>query len=168
MDAVTVIERVKALAARIAAERGLELVNAELASGPRQPILRVFIDKPGGVTHEDCANISLHLGTLLDVEDFMPHAYTLEVSSPGLERELFQLSEYEARVGSLAKIKTREALAGQRNFRGRIAGINGERIIFHDRTRGLTEIPFASIAKGQLEVDWEEELRRAKERPAQS
>ena len=164
MEATAIIDRVRVLALRVAQERGLELFNVEVASGARQPIVRVFIDKPAGVTHEDCAAVSLHLGTLFDVEDFIPGAYTLEVSSPGLERDLFRLSEYEAHIGSLAKLKTREALAGQRNFRGRIAGVANERIIFHDRTRGLTEIPFALIAKGQLEVDWDEELRRAKER----
>jgi ribosome maturation factor RimP len=160
MDTHAIVERVNALAGRIADERGLELVHTEFASGA----LRVFIDKPSGVTHEDCAAVSLHLGTLLDVEDFIHAAYMLEVSSPGLERELYKLSDYERFTGSLAKLKTRAPRGGQRNFRGRIAGVQAERVIFHDRTKGLVEIPFAEIDKAHLEIDVREELRRAKEK----
>jgi ribosome maturation factor RimP len=75
--------RVREIAGRAATERGLELVHIEVAGGAHAPIVRVFIDKPGGVTHEDCSEVSRHLGTVLDVEDFIPEAYTLEVSSPG-------------------------------------------------------------------------------------
>lgn len=164
MDAKAIEDKVGELVGRIAQERGLEVVRAEFVSGVREGmVLRVFIDKPGGVTHEDCAAISLHLGTLLDVEDFITVAYTLEVSSPGLERELYKLSEYERFAGSLAKLKTDSPLGNQRNFRGRIAGVKDERVLFHDRTKGLVEIPFAIIAKAQLEVDLQEELRRAKD-----
>ena len=73
----------------------LELVHAEVAGPEGHPIVRFFIDKPGGVTHEDCSEVSLHLGTMLDVEDFIHSSYTLEVSSPGLERGLYKLADYE-------------------------------------------------------------------------
>ena len=165
MDANAIAEKVKELAGRAAAERGLELVHAEYARGERSSwVVRVFIDRPGGVTHEDCAAISLRLGALLDVEDFIAAAYTLEVSSPGLERELYSLEDFRRFTGSLAKLKTSVPLGSQRNFRGRVAGVTEERVIFHDRTKGLVEIPFAIIAKTQLEIDLQDELRRAKEK----
>jgi ribosome maturation factor RimP len=97
---------------------------------------------------------------VLDVEDFIQTAYALEISSPGLERELYKLGDYERFAGSLAKLKTDTPLGGQRNFRGRIAGVNENRVIFQDRTKGLVEIPFAMIAKARLEIDLQEELRR--------
>ena len=95
--------RVREVAERAAVERGLELVHVELAGGARAPVVRVFIDKPGGVTHEDCSEVSRHIGTVLDVEDFIPEAYTLEVSSPGLERGLYSLADFERFAGHLAK-----------------------------------------------------------------
>jgi ribosome maturation factor RimP len=156
--------RVREVAERAATERGLELVHVEVAGGARAPIVRVFIDKPGGVTHEDCTEVSRHMGTVLDVEDFIPDAYTLEVSSPGLERGLYKLEEYERFAGRLARAKTRGAIGGQRNFRGRIAGIEGEEILFDDRTSGRVRIPFVEIAKANLEIDVEEEFRIAEER----
>ena len=156
--------RVREVAERAARERGLELVHVEVAGGAQAPIIRVFIDKPEGVTHEDCSEVSRHIGTVLDVEDFIPEAYTLEVSSPGLERGLYSLSDFERFAGKLAKAKTRGAIAGQRNFRGRIAGVEGEEILFDDRTSGRVQIPFAEIAKANLEIDVEEEFRIAEER----
>jgi ribosome maturation factor RimP len=156
--------RVREVAERAATERGLELVHVEVTGGARAPIVRVFIDKPGGVTHEDCTEVSRHMGTVLDVEDFIPDAYTLEVSSPGLERGLYKLEEYERFAGRLARAKTRGAIGGQRNFRGRIAGVEGEEILFDDRTSGSVRIPFAEIAKANLEIDVEEEFRIAEER----
>jgi ribosome maturation factor RimP len=156
--------RVREIAGRAATERGLELVHVEVAGGARAPIVRVFIDKPGGVTHEDCSEVSRHMGTVLDVEDFISDAYTLEVSSPGLERGLYSLADYERFAGRLARAKTRGAIGGQRNFRGRIAGIEGEEILFDDRTSGSVRIPFAEIAKANLEIDVEEEFRVAEER----
>lgn len=159
--------RVREIAGRAATERGLELVHVEVAGGARAPIVRVFIDKPGGVTHEDCSEVSRHMGTVLDVEDFISDAYTLEVSSPGLERGLYSLADYERFAGRLARVKTRGAIGGQRNFRGRIAGIEGEEILFDDRTSGSVRIPFAEIAKANLEIDVEEEFRVAEERERQ-
>lgn len=156
--------RVRGIAGRAATERGLELVHVEFAGGARAPIVRVFIDKPGGVTHEDCSEVSRHIGTVLDVEDFIPDNYTLEVSSPGLERGLYRLADFERFAGKLARAKTRGAIAGQRNFRGRIAGVEGEEILFDDRTSGSVRIPFAEIAKANLEIDVEEEFRIAEER----
>jgi ribosome maturation factor RimP len=159
-------QRVERIAARAAQDRGLELVHVEVAGPSGKPIVRIFIDKPQGVTHEDCSELSLHVGTILDVEDFIPASYTLEVSSPGLERGLYKRADYERFKGQLAKLKTRAPINGQRNFRGRITSVEGEEVLFADRTNGEVRIPLASIAKANLEIDVEEEFRRAKERGA--
>ncbi|HZI20794.1 MAG TPA: ribosome maturation factor RimP [Pyrinomonadaceae bacterium] len=156
--------RVREIAERVAADNGLELVHAELAGGARTPVVRVFIDKPGGVTHEDCSRVSEHVGTVLDVEDFIHSAYTLEVSSPGLERGLYKREDYERFAGRSAKVRTRGAIGGQRNFRGRLLSVEGDSVLFEDKTNGRVSIPLAEIVKANLEIDVEEEFRLAAER----
>lgn len=156
-------ERVRAIAERVALDHGLELVHAEVAGPEGKPIIRIYIDKPAGVTHEDCSQVSLHVGTVLDVEDFIHSAYTLEVSSPGLERGLYKRQDYERFAGHAAKVKSRVAVNGQRNFRGRILGLEGDEVIFEDKTSGRVSVPLDQIVKANLEIDVEEEFRRAKQ-----
>ncbi len=161
MGAGSVEERVREIAERVTIDHGLELVHAELAGPENQPIVRIFIDKPAGVTHEDCSEVSFHVGTILDVEDFIHASYTLEVSSPGLERGLYKRADYERFAGSKVKLRTRRAINGQRNFRGELLGLEGEEVLFEDRTNGRVRIPFDAIAKANLEVDVEAEFRKA-------
>ncbi len=161
MGAGSIEERVQAIAERVAIDHGLELVHAEVAGPDNRPVVRIFIDKPNGVTHQDCSEMSLHVGTVLDVEDFIHASYTLEVSSPGLERGLYKRPDYERFAGSLARLRTRRPLNGQRNFRGRLLGIEGEDVLFDDRTSGSVKIPFDSIAKANLEMDVNAEFKRA-------
>src|ERR1051325_2844799 len=162
MGTSSIDERVQNIAERVAIDHGLELVHVEVAGPDNKPIVRVFIDKPNGITHEDCAEVSHHIGTILDVEDFIHASYTLEVSSPGLERGLYKRDDYERFAGSLVKIKTRNPVKGQRNFRGRLLGIHGDEISIEDRTNGRVTVPFASVSKANLELNIEEELRRGK------
>ena len=164
MESRSVAERVREIAEQAAIDQGVELVHAEVAGPEGGPIVRVFIDKPNGVTHEDCSAVSLQLGTVLDVEDFIHSAYTLEVSSPGLERGLYKRADYERFTGRQAKIKARASIKGQRNFRGRIAGVDGNTVIFEDRTSGRLEIPVDEIVKANLEIDVDSEFRMARER----
>ena len=166
MDSRSVEERVRQLAEQAAIDHGLELVHAEVAGPDNRPVVRVFIDKPGGVTHDDCSDVSEQLGTVLDVEDFIHAAYTLEVSSPGLERGLYRKADYERFAGSAAKIKSRVPVNGQRNFRGTIIGVDDEQVIVEDRVSGRVRIPFDDIVKANLEIDVEREFRLAKEREA--
>ena len=156
----SIAERVQELAERVAIDHGLELVHAEVAGPENKPIVRVFIDKPHGVTHDDCSDVSLHLGTILEVEDFIHASYTLAVSSPGLERGLYKRADYERFAGSDAKLKTRQPIEGQRNFRGRILGVDENDVLFEDRTNGRVRIPFDIITRANLEVDLSQELRR--------
>jgi ribosome maturation factor RimP len=160
----SIAERVREIAERVCIDHGLELVHAETAGPEGKPILRIYIDKPEGVTHEDCAAVSLHMGTILDVEDFIHSPYTLEVSSPGLERGLYKRADYERFAGSAAKLRANRAINGQRNFRGLIIGIEGDDVVFEDKTSGRVRIPLDAVAKANLEIDVEAEFRRAKER----
>ena len=157
----SIADKVQEIAERVAVDHGLELVHTEVAGPENKPIVRVFIDKPQGVTHDDCSEMSLHLGTILDVEDFIHASYTLEVSSPGLERGLYKLADFERFAGSDARIKTRQPIAGQRNFRGRLLGVERDEVLFDDRTSGQVKIPLNIITKANLEVDVSQELRRS-------
>lgn len=153
-------ERIREIAAKAAEKNNLEFVHAQIAGSNKNLTIQIFIDKPGGVTHEDCSTVSREVEAVFDSEDFIPTAYTLEVSSPGLERELYNLNDFERFVGSLAKVKTNSAIDGQKNFRGRISGIENDEIVFEDKTKGTVSFPFSAVAKANLEIDLEEELKR--------
>ena len=121
------VDRVRQIAERVAASSGLEIVDVEILGGGKARMLRVFLDKPAagadplaGVTHEDCANFSREFGTILDVEDAMPGSYTLEVSSPGLDRKLVKPADFTRFTGSRVKLMTRQAVDNNRHFEGRL------------------------------------------------
>src|SRR6184192_402439 len=146
METASVADRIREIAEQAAIDHGLEMVHTEVAGPENSPIVRVFIDKPRGATHEDCSGVSTQIGTVLDVEDFIHAAYTLEVSSPGIERGLYTPADYERFAGSYAKIKARVPVDGQRNFRGRIIGVDNGKVILDDRTRGRVALPIADVA----------------------
>ncbi len=119
------LDKIRAIAERVSATHGVELVEAELRGGGKARMLRVTIDRPEGVTHEDCANVSRDLSTVLDVEDAVPGGpYTLEVSSPGLDRKLLKAEDYARFTGSRVKVMTREPVNGNRHFVGRLESFN--------------------------------------------
>jgi ribosome maturation factor RimP len=122
-------EQVHAIAERVASSSGLEVVEVELRGGGKSRMLRVFLDKPAGVTHEDCAQFSREFGTILDVEDVIPGgSYVLEVSSPGLDRKLVKAADYERFAGSKVKLMTREPVNGNRHFEGRLESFRDGRL----------------------------------------
>jgi ribosome maturation factor RimP len=122
-------DRVRAIAERVAATSGLEVVEIELRGGGKSRMLRVFLDKPAGVTHEDCALFSREIGTILDVEDVVPGgSYVLEVSSPGLDRKLNRAADYERFAGSKVKLMTRQPVNGNRHFEGRLESFRDGRL----------------------------------------
>src|SRR5436305_7329048 len=115
------LDQVHAITERVAASLGVEVVELELRGGGKSRMLRVFIDKPGGVTHEDCANLSREVSTILDVEDAVPcGSYLLEVSSPGLDRKLVRPADYVRFAGSRVRIATRDPVEGSRQFDGKL------------------------------------------------
>ena len=150
------VEQVRAIADRTAGSRGLEVVDVELRGGGKARMLRVFIDKPGGVTHEDCAEFSRELGTILDVEDVVPgNSYLLEVSSPGLDRKLFRPVDFERFAGSRIKLTTRAPLNGNRHFEGKLERFeNGRLTLDLNDARKLRKTPRTNETVAQkLEID---------------
>ena len=162
MDKTALGEKLTEIAQKVADKHNLELVRAEVLGSVKSPTVRIFIDKPLGISHEDCVAVSRELGTILDENDLLPAAYLLEVSSPGLERELYSLQDFVKFSGNLAKVRTKMPINGQRNFRGRIKTVEGEEIVFTDKTNGEVRFPLTAVAKANLEIDLEEEFRRNK------
>jgi ribosome maturation factor RimP len=123
------LERVRGVAERVAASSGLEVVDVEFRGGGKARMLRVFIDKPGGVTHQDCGAFSHEVGTILDVEELMPGgSYTLEISSPGLDRKLVKPADFERFRGSRVRLITREPVEGNKFFEGRLEDFRDGRL----------------------------------------
>jgi ribosome maturation factor RimP len=130
------LDRVREITERVAGSSGLEVVEVEFRGGGKSRMLRITIDKPGGVTHEDCANLSREVGTILDVEDAVSGgSYLLEVSSPGLDRKLVRAADFERFTGSRVRLTTREPVNGNRYFEGRLESIRDGRIVLEMRSR---------------------------------
>jgi ribosome maturation factor RimP len=155
------IDKVRGIAERVAVSSGLEVVEVELRGGGKARMLRIVIDKPAGITHEDCANLSREVGTILDVEDAIPGSYTLEVSSPGLDRKLFRPADYERFTGSRVKLTTQQPVNGNRHFEGRLESFQQGRLTLdlsaarkkrrpeHGATEKV-EIDLANVEKANL------------------
>jgi ribosome maturation factor RimP len=147
--------RIREIAERVTAREGLELVHVEVTGG-RNPILRVYIDKPGGVTIDDCAAVSERISLILDVEDPIPNQYTLEVASPGLDRGLYKESDYERFAGLPSHVKLSEALNGQRNFHGKLIGLDREgelAAVIEEENGKRHRLPLAKIIKANVEIE---------------
>lgn len=160
MEQASIGQRIEKIAAAAAEKNGVEFVHSEMAGTKRNMTVRVYIDKPEGVTIEDCSAVSHAIEEVLDADDFIPSAYVLEVSSPGLERGLYSVEDFKKFAGKKAKIKTAQPINGQANYNGRIAGVEDEEIVFEDRTSGTVRIPFDSVDKANLKVDLEEEFKK--------
>jgi len=150
-----VVERVKEMLIPILEEGNFELVDVEFVREPAGWVLRVYADRPeGGITISDCQWISERLSVLLDVEDIIHHPYTLEVSSPGLNRPLKNRRDFERRLGSIVKIKTVEPIDNQRNFKGKIVSVTERGVVIHDVSRNAeVEIPFENIKTAKVDID---------------
>lgn len=139
---------------RVVAREGLELVHWEMA-GPRNNfVLRIYIDKPGGVDHGDCERVSNQVGTLFDIEELIDAHYTLEVSSPGIERGLYKPADYERFAGERIRLRSSEPVEGQRNFRGKLLGIENDLVQIEADGLGRVEIPYEKIAKANIEFEF--------------
>ena len=159
MVTTDVVGRVTELAAPFAASLGLELVEVEYRQEGRQMVLRLYIDREGGVTLDDCASVSRELAEILDVEDFIHGHYNLEVSSPGLNRPLKKAADYERFTGRLVKIRTFEPLTDdsgnkRKTFQGLLLGLEGG-VVRLKLTEGQTAgIPLEKVAKANLEFEF--------------
>jgi ribosome maturation factor RimP len=153
-------DRLRRLIQDIVEGQGYELVDVEFKGAGKNSILRIFIDEPGGISHRDCELVSEQVGTVLDVEDLIPFSYTLEVSSPGLERKLVKESDYTRFGGKLARIQTRIPLRQQKVFRGRLQGLHEGKVQLELPRGDLLEIPLDVIDEARLEFDWAAERQK--------
>src|SRR5213596_1181662 len=147
-------DRLRRLIQDVAESQGYELVDVEFKGSGKSSVLRVYIDKPAGVSHRDCELISEQVGTVLDVEDLILSSYTLEVSSPGLDRKLVKETDYTRFDGKLARIQTRIPLNQQKVFRGRLQGFHDGKVRLESPQGDRMEIPLDVIQEARLEVDW--------------
>ena len=151
------VERLRAMAERVVSSEGLYLVDVELKGGRSNPLLRIYIDKQGGISHSDCQLVSEQLSAMLDVEDPFPGAYTLEVSSPGLDRELRKPSDYEHFAGRRARLILRPSSDGQTSVptivEGRLAGLEAGRVRLDLGESGTREYDLAEISKAKLLIE---------------
>jgi ribosome maturation factor RimP len=165
-----IVAKIEEIAERVADPEGIEIVEVQLLGAGRGRLLRIYIDRatsadeagarPPGVTHSDCEFISHQVGTILDIEDVIPgDSYTLEVSSPGLERKLSKVRDFERFVGQKAKVVLREPVENQRRWEGKLAGISQgvvamEIAALEPSTGRVIHFPLAQIEKANLKFDW--------------
>jgi ribosome maturation factor RimP len=156
-------DKIREIAGRVSARHGVELVEAEMRGGGKARTLKITIDKPEGVTHEDCANVSRDVSAILDVEDAVAGgSYTLEVSSPGLDRKLLKTEDYVRFTGSRVKLMTREPVNGNRYFDGRLKSFREGKLTLemvsgkkkpkpgHAHPGQVVEIELANVEKANL------------------
>jgi ribosome maturation factor RimP len=166
-----IVAKIAEIAERVADPEGIEIVDVQLLGAGRGRLLRIFIDRfagsprpgsgavtedrPLGVTHADCEFISQQVGTILDIEDVIPgDSYTLEVSSPGLERKLSKAKDFERFVGQKAKVVLREPVENQRRWEGRLAGISQGIVALEPAAGRVIHFPLDQVQKANLKFDW--------------
>jgi ribosome maturation factor RimP len=162
-----VVAKITEIAERVGMPEGIEIVDVQLLGAGRGRLLRIYIDRPQaltdrpeGVTHADCEFISHQVGTILDMEDVIPgDSYTLEVSSPGLERKLSKAKDFERFVGQKAKVVLREPVENQRSWEGMLAGITEGVIAMEIAAPApaagrVVRFPLDQVQKANLKFDW--------------
>ena len=155
------LERIRSIAERVAASLGLEIWDIQSRRETSGHVVRVFIDRPGpastpeeSVSVDDCEQVNREIGTILDVEDPLPFTYTLEVSSPGLDRPLRGSGDYDRFAGRLAKIVVKEAVDNQKAFEGRLRGTDADDVLLEAPNGRLHRLPLRLITRGRLEVEF--------------
>lgn len=155
------LARIREIAERVARSHGLEIFDVELKREGQQQILRVMIDKPGpsarpeeSVSVEDCEQVSREMDAILDVEDIVPHRYTLEVSSPGLDRPLRHAADYSRFAGRRAKIVLSEPVSRQTAFAGVLRGLDGEDVLFESEGGKHLRLPLRLVRRARLDVEF--------------
>jgi ribosome maturation factor RimP len=161
MAPTDVIEQVRDIAGRVATSYGLELFDVQFRREASGMVLRIQIDRPGpaataddSVSVEDCAHVSRDLSAILDVDDVVPTAYVLEVSSPGLDRPLRKAEDYERFAGRRAKLVMREKVDGQGYFKGHLGGLENGHVLIEGEDKRTHRVPLDVITKANLEVEF--------------
>lgn len=159
MAKVDVAERISEIVAEVGAPLGIELVDLEYKREGRDMVVRIFLEKEGGINLDDCAEVSRQVSDILDVEDFMPERFTLEVSSPGICRPLKKIADYERFTGRLVKVKTYDMVAddagnNRKTFLGTLLGVSDGAIKIHLKEGQHASIPLDKVAKANLEFEF--------------
>jgi ribosome maturation factor RimP len=150
-----IVAKVTEIAERVAASEGIEVVEVQFLGAGRNRVLRIFIDKPEGVTHGDCELVSREVGTILDIEDVIPGAnYQLEVSSPGVERKLWRPRDFERFVGQKAKVTLKEPVENQRHWVGTLTAFEDGHITLEPQAGKLIRFPLTQVEKANLKFEW--------------
>ena len=150
-----VVGRVTEIAARVAGPEGIEIVEVELKGGGKARLLRIFIDKPEGVTHQDCEFISQQVGTILDGEDVVPGSrYTLEVSSPGVERKLEKPRDFERFAGQKIKVVLTEPVEGSAHWEGKLAGYADGAVTLETAPGASLRFDLKQLKRANLKFEW--------------
>jgi ribosome maturation factor RimP len=149
------VDRVRAVAERVATSRGFELADVEIKRLGGSHLVRLYVDKDGGIGLDDLKSVSEEVSAILDAEDPIPSAYTLEVSSPGLDRPLKTEADYKRFLGRLARIASYELVDGRRHWTGRLASVeDGIVTVNLEKEKQVARIPFSRISHGRLEVEF--------------
>ena len=155
------LAQIRAIAERVAASLGLEVWDIQSRRETIGHVVRVFIDRPGpaetpeeSVSIEDCEQVNREMSTILDVEDPLPFTYTLEVSSPGLDRPLRDPADYGRFAGRMAKVVVSEAVDNQKAFEGRLRGVDGGHVLLEAPNGRMHRLPLRLITRGRLEVEF--------------
>ena len=149
------VRKIAEIAERVAGSEGIEIVNVELLGAGRGRLVRIFIDRPQGISHADCEFISEQVGTILDVEDVIPgDSYTLEVSSPGLERKLHKAKDFERFLGHKARVVLREPVENQRRWEGKLTDFSDGIITLEPSAGRFVRFPLAQVEKANLKFEW--------------
>jgi ribosome maturation factor RimP len=161
-DRASVVEKIQAIAERVAASEGIEIVDVQLLGGGGSRVLRLFIDRPVsgsdksvGVSHADCELMSQQVGTILDVEDIIPGGkYTLEVSSPGVERKLSRPRDFERFTGQKIKVTLREPVEEKTHWMGLLSGFAAGIITLEPFPGKTIQFPLEQVEKANLKFEW--------------
>jgi ribosome maturation factor RimP len=149
------VEKIREIAERVGASEEIEIVEVQLLGGGKHRVVRIFIDKPSGVTHGDCELISQNAGTILDIEDVVPgESYTLEVSSPGVERKLSKPRDFERFAGQKIKVVLREPVENQRRWEGTLAAFEGNKVTLEPAPGRTIQFDLNQVEKANLKFEW--------------
>jgi ribosome maturation factor RimP len=154
-DRASVVEKIQEIAERVGASAGIDIVDVQLLGGGGTRVLRLFIDKPEGVSHADCELMSHQLGTILDVEDIIPGGkYTLEVSSPGVERKLSRPSEFERFTGQKIKVTLKEPVEEKKHWMGVLAAFAEGQVTLEAAPGKTIQFPLEQVERANLKFEW--------------
>jgi len=153
----SIVEILKEKIGSLVEEDGLEIVDLKFFEGGPASVLRIYVDKAGGVTVDQCANLSRRIGDFLEIEDLIPSRYTLEVSSPGLDRPLFSGADFKRKIGERVRVFLKEEVSGKMELLGKIKNLEGENLLLlvESKASGLNNakqevIPLKKVAKAKI------------------